>query len=462
MRKTKLILAMSSAAIVLAATACGSTGGGTSTSALPGESGSSGTSEPSATGSALPTEDIKLTMWWWGEQEVPGAEKWLNGAIAAYHNAHPNITITTVLQTTDGLIPAFEAAAAAKEGPDIQYFWGGINSQQPYWEGAITPVSDYIPADELKHYINAELEDSNGGKILTAPWYVNPSFPVLVRTDVLADHGLKAPSTWDELLHTCDVLSAAGVTTIAGGVKDGWFGGWLYSMLGTQSVATVKDVTAAVVGNKSFTEPELADWWTRLQESAEHHCWNNDINSQELYQAQQLWLDGKAAMTVTAGTDAANFADKVGADKVAVIAMPKWADGPYAGKMGTTSQTIGIPSWTKYPQVAADFITFMHTPEMLKAWFDETGTMPADDRFDLATVTDPIRKQLFSYVSDPAPYLENFIPSSLDSDAIFAGVQLVLQGAKTGAQAAEDMQSTADRLRRTDRNLVKNFEGWAK
>jgi len=321
-------------------------------------------------------------------------------------------------------------------------------------------VSDYIPADELAHYTNAALEDTYDGRTLTAPWYVNPQFPVLARTDVLDEHGLEVPTTWDELLNVCDVLSADGVTTLAGGVKDGWFGGWLYSMLGAQSVASKDDVTAAVRGDQSFTDPNHAEWWTRLEETREHGCWNDDINSLELYQAQQRWVDGDAAMTITAGTDAPNFVEKVGADKVTVTTMPTWGDGAYAGKMGTTSQTVGITSWSKYPQVAADFIMFMHTPDRLQAWYDQTGSLPADDRFDMSKVDDPVKKQLFAYAADGAPYLENFIPSALDSKAVFAGVQLVLQGSKSGEEAAADMQAEAERLRRTDRSLVDNFEGW--
>src|SRR6218665_3388771 len=86
----------------------------------------------------------------------------------------------------------------------------------------------------------------------------------------------------------------------------------LYSMLGAQSVTSKDDVVAAVLGKQSFTDPLHAGWWTRLQETRDHKCWNNDINSLELYQAQQLWVDGKAAMTITAGTDAPNFVAKAG------------------------------------------------------------------------------------------------------------------------------------------------------
>lgn len=441
----------------LAALTLGACGSGSSD-----RSPSSDDSSRPASAQAFPTKPVQMTMWWWGEQEAPGAKKWLQQAVDAYHKVHPNVTITTNLQTTDGLVPSFEAAAAAKKGPDIQYFWGGIYSQQPGWKGQITPVSDYIPAAELAHYTNAKLEESYGDKIWTAPWYVNPSFPVLANKDLLAKNGLKVPTTWDDLLKTCDTLSAKGIDTLAGGVKDGWFGGWLYSMLGGQSISSQKEVLDAVVGKSSFTDPAMADWWTRLQETKDHHCWNDDINSLELYQAQQRFVEGKAAMTVTAGPDAPNFAAKAGGPtKVEVIGMPAWGTGPAAGKIASSSQTLGITKWTKYPLVAADFIEFTHKPQQLQAWYDDTGSLPADDRFDISQVTDPIKKSLFQAGQAGVPYLENFIPAQLDTDAVFKNVQLVLQGSSTGKAAAEDMQATAERLRRTDRELMSNFKDWA-
>ena len=424
---------------------------------------SSKSGSASSTVKDFPKEDVTMNISWWGDQEAPGAKKWLNDTMALYTKAHPNIKFTEVLQTTDGLVPAFAAAAAAKSGPDIQYFWGGIYAQQPGWDGSIVPISDYLSAEELSHYTNAQVEESFQGKIWTAPWYVNPSFPLLVRKDILAANNLTTPKTWKELLNVCDVLSAKKITTIAGGVKDGWFGAWIYSMLGAQSITSQKDVISAVVGDTKFTDPNMAGWWTALADSRKHKCWNDDINSLELYQAQQAFVDGKAAMTITAGADAPNFVKKAGGDAVAeIVAIPAWSDGPYAGKMGTSSQTLGITSWSKYPQVAADFIAFGHTTERLNAWFADTGALPADDRFDLSQVTSPSTKALFTAALNGAPYLENFIPAQLDTDAIFKNVQLILKGTITPEQAAADTQALMEKIRKSDRKVVDNFTAWSK
>ncbi len=410
---------------------------------------------------AFPTGPVNLTMWWWGEQEAAGAKGWLNQTVALYEKKHPNVKIKTVLQTTDGLVPAFKAAAAAKKGPDIQYFWGGIWSLDDAWAGNTKPVSDYIPKSELKHYLNAS-EDTYAGKVWTAPWYVQPSFPVLYRKDVLAKAGVKPPTTWAALLSACDKLNAQGITPIAGGIKDGWFGGWLFSIIGAQGISSISNVLDATTGKAKFTDPKLAAYWTRLQELRDHKCWNDDINSLELYQGQQRWVQGKAAMTVTAGSDVKKFVKQVGVAKVGVMAMPKWGNGPYAGKLGSTSQTVGITAWTKYPQVAADFIMFMHIPARQAAWFKTTGAFPADNRFNTKLITMPQQKVLFNLVKSGSPYLENFIPTELDSKAFFGQAQLLLGGSVDAAQAAQNTEKIAQRIRITQRKMMANFKTWSK
>jgi multiple sugar transport system substrate-binding protein len=415
-------------------------------------------------GSAAPArgegETVNLTMWWWGEQEAAGAKKWLAETIRLYEQRHPNVKIKTVLQTTDGLIPSFKAAAAAKKGPDIQYFWGGIWSLDDAWAGNTKPISDYIPRSELKHYLNTR-EDTFGGKVWTAPWYVQPSFPILYRTDVLAKAGLKAPRTWAQLLRACDRLNARGITPIAGGIKDGWFGGWLYATIGGQGVRSIGDVLKAVAGQKKFTDADMAAWWTRLKEMRDHRCWNNDINSLELYQGQQRWVQGRAAMTMVAGSDAKKFILAGGKGRVGVMAMPRWGSGPYAGKLGSTSQTLGITAWTKHPKEAADFIVFTHTRERMSSWFRITGAFPADDRFNAKAITLPQQRVLFDLVRKGSPYLENFIPTELDSKAIFAQAQLVLGGNASAEQAAQATERIAARIRLTQRKLIENFKKWA-
>ena len=205
----------------------------------------------------------------------------------------------------------------------------------------------------------------------------------------------------------------------------------------------------------------MAAWWSKLAEMKAAKCWNDDIGSLGLYQAQQTWVNGKSAMTITAGTDVKKFVKLVGGSKVGVMAMPSYAKGVGAGKLGATSQTLGVTSFSKHQKEAAAFIQYLHTPDRLSAFYKATGALPADDRFNASLITIPQIKQLFTMAKSGGPYLENFIPFELDQKGNFEGVQNVLSGKFTAAQAAAAMESNMARIRLTKPDEIKNFKAWS-
>jgi hypothetical protein len=97
----------------------------------------------------------------------------------------------------------------------------------------------------------------------------------------------------------------------------------------------------------------------------------------------------------------------------------------------------------------------------LTAFNKATGAIPADDRFDPSSIELPQMKQAFELVKTFSPYLENFIPTELDSKANFAQAQLVLGGNADAKQAAQATEKIAQRIRLTQRKLISNFKLWA-
>jgi raffinose/stachyose/melibiose transport system substrate-binding protein len=421
-----------------------------------------------AQGTAIPNasaaEPVKLVMWWWGEQEAPGAQKWLDETVAKYQETNPNVTIETVLQSTDTLIPAFQSAAAAKEGPDIEYVWGGVWTLEFTWADALVPIDDLIPAEERAHYINNS-ERLFDGKIWGTSWYLSGN-PFVFNPDLYQKAGLdpqNPPKTWDDLIAACGKLNEIGVTPIAGGLKDGWFGGWLFSALARQTHDDIKEFMRGAVGQAKFTDPAFVEWWQRLKDLKDAGCWNPDINSLDYQQGQDLFVQGKAAMIFGNDTFLAGWAKTMGWDKIGVMQAPKYGTGKMADQYIVTAQGLGITSWSKYPQEAANFIMFTHTPDRLKAWFEYTGVVPADDRLDVSLITQPQLKQIYQWDTTKAgPNLENFIPTMMDEQANFAGTQLLFSGDKTPAELGQLTEDVLAKWRDQNPDAVKNFEEWAK
>jgi raffinose/stachyose/melibiose transport system substrate-binding protein len=417
--------------------------------------------EPAKAAGAAP---VKLTVWWWGEQEAPGAQKWMDETIAKYKEANPNVTIEAVLQSTDTLIPAFQAAAAAKQGPDIQYFWGGVWTLENAWNGALVPLDNLIPADERSHWLN-NFERTYDGKLWGMPWYMSGN-PFVYNPELFTKAGLdpKAPpKTWDDLIAACGKLKAAGITPISGGLKDGWFGGWLFSILARQPLDSEKDFMKAVLTPGAFTDPKFSEWWTRLQQLKDAGCWNADINSVDYQQGQDQFVQGKAAMIFGNDTFLNGWAKDLGWDKMAVMPVPQYGNGKLADDYVVTAQGWGITSWSQHQQEAADFLKFMKTPERVNAWFKDTGVLPADDRLDTSLITQPQIQQIYKWdTSVGGPNLENFIPSMMDEQANFAGTQLLMGGEKKPEDLAKLTEEVLAKWREQNPDAVKNFTNWAK
>jgi hypothetical protein len=268
------------------------------------------------------------------------------------------------------------------------------------------------------------------------PWYLSGN-PFVYNPELFAKAGVdpNTVKTWEDLAR--GKLKAAGIVPISGGLKDGWFGGWLFSITGRQGADSEKDFMEAALTPGAYLEPKFSDWWGKLVELKEAGCWNEDINSVNYQDGQDLFVQGKSAMIFGNDTFLAGWAKDLGWDKMGVMMAPKYGTGKLADTYVTTAQGWGITAWSKYPKESADFLQFMHTPERVNAWFEATGVLPADNRMDTNLIQQEQLKQIYEWDTKIAgPNLENFIPPLWTSKRTRMHTAAV-RGEKTPQQCAE-------------------------
>ena len=415
----------------------------------------------------LPTDPVDIEVWWWGETEAPGSEAWLLAAQEAYTAAHPNVTFTNNLLSVDALLPSYEAAGQARSGPTIMYLWGGIYTMDAVWKDWIVPISDLVGMDEASHYINKE-EATWDGKIWSAAWYLQPSYPIVFSKEAFTAAGLdpaNPPATWDEFLAACDAFQAADMPLIGFGAKDTWGAGRFLLDSLAQQVTGVGEVLGTVTGDTSFADPQYVTFFQRWQEMIDHGCFPDDVASLDMYSGQQLVPQGKAGLTFIAGSELASYVESIGADNTGLMKLPATGDGPFKDQLASTSQTLAITSWATDDQkaVAADFIRFLHTPEQLAAYFEATGVPPSDDRFDPELIADPLVRQLYDWgTENPAPQFENFVPFDIWFNGFnTAQVQMITGEITTPEDGAAFTQDVADKWRQANRLLLERYKQWA-
>ncbi len=422
----------------------------------------------SASTAAVPTnaEPVELTYWYWAESDAPGADKWMADSVAAYQKDHPNVTIKVVPQATDTLQSAFQTAAASKSGPDIASQWATGPVLGFVWSDAISPISDLVPADEIKHWLNTS-ENTYQGKLWAMPMYLL-GIGMAYNKELFVKAGVTPPTgdrwTWDEFLAASAKLKAAGITPFVGGDKNGYLGAWWFANLGGQQLDSEADLVKAVVGEASFTDPKYSGWYTELEKLVKAGYINNDVMSLDLDQGVRQFYQGKGAMAFTSDGMLASAIKELGADKVGVMRPPKWGTGTLADA-GNATQSISffVTKWSQHQQAAADFLQYLHTPERLTEWYKATGVVAADDRFDSTLVTVPQLQQMAKFeTTGQQTWLENWIPSQLDGDGDLPAGQLIFSGSGTAADAGQLWERVAGTWRAAHPDELANWQGLLK
>jgi raffinose/stachyose/melibiose transport system substrate-binding protein len=406
-----------------------------------------------------------LTYWYWAESDAPGANSWLKKEVALYEKAHPKVKISIVLQSTDTLTSAFTTAAQTKSGPDIATQWATLPVLTPAWNGASVPISDYVPASEIKNWIGTA-ENKSEGKIWAMPQYLL-GIPFIWNKAMFKKAGLnpnKGPKTWAEFLADAKKLKAAGFTPFGMGNKDGYGGAWFFSLIGKQNLNSMDELKAAMIGKASFSQPKYSAFYNLLADLKKKGYLNSDVASIGFDQGLNLFEQKKVAMQWVTDGHVTSAAKTLGGVKAMGIgSIPVWGKGKLATSYDTTqSSSAFITSWSKHPRAAAQFLTFLHSAQALKAWYKATGVFPADKRFPASLVTDPIaKKQLALNLSPVSVWPENFLPPQVDGNADLPAGTMITSGSGTPADAIKLWEREISKWKAQHPDEYKNYVKWA-
>lgn len=403
--------------------------------------------------------DVTLKMWWWGEQELPGLQAFVDDSVAKYSAAK----IETMLQDTSVVISQFQTAAAASEAPDIQYFWNGIYHMESVWFGYVRPVNGLVNDDVIKSS-SPTLLSNYDGNVHRVGWYPIPMC-WYYNKDMFDKAGLDAdnpPLTWEELLNTCDILKSKGMEAVGGGIQDGYWGEWYFAHGLAQSIDSPGDAVDLFIGELDWMDPKYHELWTRLEELKNLGYLNKDMSSLELYPGIDLIVEGKLAMGESIGTRLPADSKTTGG-QIGTMVMPTFGKGKMAGVPILDVQGLGISADSKNPEAAAAFLEYLHTPERLQAFWDITGWIPSSTSFDTDVIKDAAVKGMWEKwgLGENIPYVGNLAPGQFYEQAIFPVGQEIVQGNLTGEQAGELSARVVKEWRDFNPDLIEKYKKWA-
>jgi len=410
-------------------------------------------------------EPVKLVVWWWGEQDEPGIEKWLMESIDLYQQQNPNVTIEPVMQSTDTLISAFQTAAQSRSGPDIQFFWAGYLTMMNAFNGYLAPISDYWSEEDLAT-LAYPLEVTYQGKIWAVSFY-NTIAPMIYNKEIFTKAGLdpnNPPEDWAAFLDACEKIKAAGFIPLGFGNKTETANHtqWVEAPFGGQNMDTPKEILDMFVGGADYKDKKYSEWWYKLEELYKNGYINDDVNSLELNQAMEdLFTTGKAAMTIAPG-GVFRKSNELLNNNAGIMKTPVFGTGKAAGKANVWRKNWGITEWCENKQAAADFLKFLASKERSGAFYEDCGAFPGSKNFDVSIVKDEEGKALYEslqYSFDGIP--NTFVPNFVDQEGMWVASQKLFSGEYTAEEAVNYIAETITKWQNEDPEGLSQFKEWA-
>jgi ABC-type glycerol-3-phosphate transport system substrate-binding protein len=429
--------------------------------------GSSSSSSSSTGGSATASSGLgssydvakagksTLTIWWLGNQEIPGIETWMKKAIASYEKVNPNVTVNTVLESTD---TTQKTACRAGSGPDIWYNWGGIWSLEVAWQGCTVPNESVLSASDLSS-VPAIAGSKWDGKTWVYP-IEQRLYPIIYNKGLFKKAGVTGtPQTWTEFLADLQKLKSSGTQPLVTGLKDG-FGGENLAVAIERQVLPVSSLVRDVADGTMNT-PEWREWLTKAYSLKPY--FNDDTNSITYSQGLARFQSGKAAMIFASPGWRQTVTQMNGEGReVGIFKVPTYVSNPDASKLYEDTPGFQVTKFAKNPQLAGSFLAFLHTPTELNEFYEITGDIPSDTRWKPAHYKSPIDAELEEWLSKGIDYYSaNYYPTaSIDENGNFVVFQGMYGGTTTVSQALNIYQTEVQKWRQLEPAELQNYKTW--
>lgn len=221
--------------------------------------------------------------------------------IKEFSSVHPEVVIDEETISNADLTVKVQTLAAADELPDI-FCLKGQMAENFVKNGKVLPVNFILDDNGEWKASFKEGVFSNftfDGNIYAIPYQVTNTC-VFYNEAIFKEAGIESfPTTWSELIDVCKTLKAKGYTPIVLGNKEKWNAeSVIMSTLGNRVSGNEWYESIRYKKGASFTDPEFVGALQALYDLAQAGAFNSDVNSIDGAQQRQLFMNGKAAMTI--------------------------------------------------------------------------------------------------------------------------------------------------------------------
>jgi ABC-type glycerol-3-phosphate transport system substrate-binding protein len=372
-----------------------------------------------------------LQVWLGGDltQATPGSptRQWLDLQVKRFQAQNPDWNVKFSFLSFDNAQTAAKLTAAFSSNnvPDVINHWGG--SFATAFTSQLLPLNSHINATPgfyasmPEGVWNAACVPNfqcRGGKatIIGVPWNAS-TYVLFYNKQLLAKAGIKRPpATYTELFADCKKLSAASITPVAMGAKDGYTtsNSWTTNLVSTLAPGDVQKLLALKM---RYDNPRLIAALTPVLKLTDPStkCTSPNSLGQDQLQGTNPFLAGQAAMAPYYPLQLAAFRQALKRN-LGIARQPLSGNSALlhvgTGYAGTPSDEWIVPKETKNVDMAWRFIRIASGAVAQRQSAQIIGLAPAN-KVAAKTVKDPGIKYVAKLASNPAiQELDQVMPNS--------------------------------------------------
>lgn len=295
--------------------------------------------------------------------------------VAGFQAENPDIKVEIVPVDFDNAEQVIKTGIASGDPVDVSFFWGSqINAfaedQMAY---DITPYLTENNNEWLDTFVPAYIDSC----MVDGKYYAASYQPVIetifINKDVFAQHNVKVPETWDELVEACKTFKENDIYGI------GNWNGQNHQLLqfAYQYMANDGTLEEYVAGKGDFSAcaglKTCLENWKTVYDAGYWYPGEGALTSTK-DQTQAAWYQGKIAMLFDAGSNAGEYGKNCDFE-FGIIPFPSvQADGSYA--LNTVTNALFIPANAKHPEEAVRFMKY-YTSDAGIEEIVKSGRLPA-------------------------------------------------------------------------------------
>lgn len=381
---------------------------------------------------------VTLTLWH-NTQDTPGVLT----LYKAYEKASGN-TISLVPIPADGFETATLTKWASGDRPDILEYHPGLSDLEHF-----NPSQNFIDLSNEAFVKQSSIYEIGGrasdGKVYAAITTFPETWGVYYNKKLLADHGLKPATTFDELKAQCGVLSKQGITTMHEAGSSGWPVA-VEPMLYAATIARPGYIAEVMARKAKLNDPDspmlagLKDWVERKAAG----CFNSDMTTATFEAGAKAVYEGKAAYQMIHSNIAAVYLDEAAGDKAKLDEKVGFvAVGAKTQKTTVDAGPIGtyiLPKTGDAAKEAAalEFIRFVTGPGYAD-YIQTSGTFPVVNGVPDPKASELLKEIKAAYDKGPRETLINQNVAGGFSNLMQISSELTV-GQLTPQQAADQLQ----------------------